>query len=218
MFWYFLGTGGEFGPVYGSEDGSLGSPRRLKVWRVHPLGTININTSSGNLSFSLFCMSWLIWPCKTCLPFGGSSEKILVFNVVFHPLGSLNVWQISWKLGQQVRIQWPWSVCFRYILPEDDKVMTILTIQPLGTMKTKQNCRDSFSRDQDYDYFIRNDHVVGVMLREEFAVQEKYWFILWGPRIGNKFAKFGCCHKRNSLASDIMALDSKIWNVSWTSS
>lgn len=52
--------------------------------------------------------------------------------------------------------------------------MTILNILPLGTMKTKQNCRDSFSRDQDYDYFIRNDHVVGVMLREEFAVQEKY--------------------------------------------
>lgn len=59
-------------------------------------------------------------------------------------------------------------------LPEDDKVMKIITIQPLGTMKTKQNCRDSFSKDQDYDYFIRNDHVVGVMLREEFAVQEKY--------------------------------------------
>lgn len=149
MFWYFLGTGGEFGPVYGSEDGSLGSPRRLKVWRVHPLGTININTSSGYLSFSLFRMSWLIWPCKTCLPFSGSSEKILVFNVVFHPLGSLNVWQISWKLGQQVRIQWTWSVCFRYILPEDNKVMTILNILPLGTMKTKQNCRDSFSKDQD---------------------------------------------------------------------
>lgn len=89
--------------------------KEVKVWRVHPLGTININKSSGNLSFSLFCMSWFIWPCKTCLPFSGSSEKILVFNVVFHPLGSLNVWQISWKLGQQVRIQWTWSVCFRYI-------------------------------------------------------------------------------------------------------
>lgn len=123
--------------------------KEVKVWRVHPLGTININTSSGNLSYSLFRMSWFIWPCKTCLPFSGSSEKILVFNVVFHPLGSLNVWQISWKLGQQVRIQWPWTFCFRYILPEDNKVMTILTILPLGTMKTKQNCRDSFSKDQD---------------------------------------------------------------------
>lgn len=112
----FLGQRWRVWACSGSEDGSWGSPRRLKVWRVHPLGTININKSSGNMNFCLFCMSWFTWPCKTCLPFGGSSEKILVFtNVLIHPLGSLNVWQISWKLGQQVRIQWIWSVCFRYI-------------------------------------------------------------------------------------------------------
>lgn len=92
MFWYFFGHRWRVWACLWIRRWEFRKSKEVKVWRVHPLGTININTSSGYLSFSLFRMSWFIWPCKTCLPFGGSSEKILVFtNVLFHSLGSLNV-------------------------------------------------------------------------------------------------------------------------------